>query len=154
MKVRGVSHFAIATRDMERSLHFYCDILGLKIVRDIPRHASVDQPDGQPQGKRVGRLVYLAWDSGAYIPFITLQQHEEPLGARAVPVNHVGLNHIGIWVEDFEETAAKLKAAGVPFIFPPTITDGSAYPGGQGRVGSFMCRDPDGTVIQIDHRIE
>jgi len=32
--MNAVSHVAIGVRDMERSLHFYCDLLGLEVMSD------------------------------------------------------------------------------------------------------------------------
>ena len=32
--MRGISHIAIGVRDMEKSLPFYRDVLGLRVVED------------------------------------------------------------------------------------------------------------------------
>ena len=36
MKIRGTSHIAIGVSNMERSLGFYRDLLGLKVTLDDP----------------------------------------------------------------------------------------------------------------------
>ncbi|MEO6150279.1 MAG: VOC family protein, partial [Mucilaginibacter sp.] len=37
LKLNGVHHIAIICSDYQRSKHFYCEVLGLSIVREIYR---------------------------------------------------------------------------------------------------------------------
>jgi catechol 2,3-dioxygenase-like lactoylglutathione lyase family enzyme len=55
-----------------------------------------------------------------------------------------GLRHFAIRVTDFDQAYARVKAAGVEFLFEPTTAVGG------GRVVSF--RDPDGNEVQIVQR--
>jgi catechol 2,3-dioxygenase-like lactoylglutathione lyase family enzyme len=55
MTIHNVSHVAIGVRDMDRSLRFYRDIIGLEVRQDaIEEFGGVD---GEPGVKRRG--VYL-----------------------------------------------------------------------------------------------
>ncbi|MGA2410258.1 MAG: VOC family protein, partial [Candidatus Binataceae bacterium] len=72
--MRAVSHIAIGVRDMERSLAFYRDLLGLRVTTDamenvggVKRLFANDQ-----KGKR--RAVYLRFEDGPSASFLVLSQ--------------------------------------------------------------------------------
>jgi catechol 2,3-dioxygenase-like lactoylglutathione lyase family enzyme len=33
MSIEGVSHFGLCVADLDEALHFYCDVLGFKVIR-------------------------------------------------------------------------------------------------------------------------
>jgi catechol 2,3-dioxygenase-like lactoylglutathione lyase family enzyme len=155
MKIRGASHIAIGVSNMERSLGFYRDLLGLKVTLDDPH----ENPGGMLSRVQEGRQprtrhgVYLRWEDGPDATFIVLSE-DHPVSGQAIKLNQVGIHHFAFWVEDLEATFEKVKAAGVPIVLPPTIMDSIAYgepPGKQ--VMTTLFKDPDGIVIQLDQRI-
>ena len=66
MKIRNTSHIAIGVSNMEQSLTFYRDILGLRVSLDDP----LENPGGALPKPRHG--VYLRWDEGPDATFIVL----------------------------------------------------------------------------------
>jgi len=72
--MRGISHVAIGVADMERSLHFYRDLLGLTVTLDKeePVRGS-DRLFADPEQNR-RRAVYLRWADGPEAGFIVLSQ--------------------------------------------------------------------------------
>jgi glyoxylase I family protein len=55
-----------------------------------------------------------------------------------------GIRHFAVLVSDFEKAYARMKEAGVPFLFDPVVAIGG------GRIVSF--RDPEGNEVQIVQR--
>jgi len=153
MKIRATSHIAIGVRNMERSLQFYRDLLGLRVTLDDPAEnpgGMLRTVSGSQQPTRHG--VYLRWEDGPDATFIVLSENR-PTSGEAIGLNQVGIHHVAFWVDDLEETFAKLKAAGVPIVLPPTVFDTVAY--GEppsGKVMTTLFKDPDGIVIQLDQR--
>jgi catechol 2,3-dioxygenase-like lactoylglutathione lyase family enzyme len=149
MPIGAVSHIAIGVHDMERSLRFYRDLLGLR--PDIDREIELKTPEGP----RRRREVYLRWSDGPRGTFVVLDQQLPVAEGEPLALFRVGVHHIGFLVDDLESTYARLVAAGVPVVVPLTRTaDSKAY--GEVSGDSFMTaffRDPDGTVVQLDQRV-
>lgn len=123
--ITGLAHAAINAADLERSLHFYRDILGLPVVEDLTLETGV-------------RLVHLRVGEGATVE---LFGRPEPLAAIA-PAPQAGLTHLALAVDDVDAVYAELRAKGVEFT-------GAPRPGlGQTRKLVF-CKDPDGTLIEF-----
>ena len=61
MAIRRIEHFAIAVKDMEKSLRFYRDLLGMKLHSDkissIEEHANIFR-DASKGKRRHVQLVY------------------------------------------------------------------------------------------------
>lgn len=113
-------HTMIRVKDLERSLHFYIDLLGLKETR----RAEVE----------AGRftLVYLATDHGEPEVELTYNwdQKEEYSHGR-------NFGHLAFAVENIYEACAKLEKAGVTILRPPR----------DGRMAFVRC--PDNISIEF-----
>ena len=147
MKIRSTSHIAIGVSNMEQSLKFYRDLLGLKVTLDDP----TENPGGTLAKSRHG--VYLRWEDGPDATFIVLSENQ-PISGKAISLNQVGIHHFAFWVDDLEQTFQKIQAAGVPIVMPPTTFDSVAC--GEeagGKVMTTLFKDPDGIVLQLDQRV-
>ena len=150
MAVKNVSHIAIGVRDMERSLPFWTEVVGL--------HVSLDAQEEFTIGGEVIRRrgVYLREREGPDEPFVVLdEQLTRPKAGEPKPLFEIGVHHFGFWVDDIDGIAGRARAAGVPIIAEPSQrgSDTAAYgepPGG--LVRSMFVRDPDGNVVQFDQR--
>jgi catechol 2,3-dioxygenase-like lactoylglutathione lyase family enzyme len=158
MSVRGLSHNSITVADVDRSLHFYRDFLGLEIASEEVDTFDLKTPEGQPyQMHRRG--IYLRWASGDPADsFLVLNCHlnRGPLGAAAV-IGQIGIDHFGLWVDDVRALRAKAEALGNIMIAGPVRSHSpSKYGlvGLSGEVVSAMYRDPDGTFVQTDQWVE
>ena len=150
MAVRAISHVAVGVRDMERSLRFYCDSIGLRVKLDTVE--EIPAFEGSQARKR--RAAYLGWSEGPHESFVVLDQplDSAPEGAPA-RLFQTGIHHFSFWVDDIHAIAARLRAAGFEVLFEPNAGDTIAYgeaPGG--KVLSTFLRDPDGNYVQLDQR--
>ena len=150
MAVKNVSHIAIGVRDMEQSLPFWTEVVGL--------HVSLDAQEEFTIGGEVIRRrgVYLREREGPDEPFVVLdEQLTRPKAGEPKPLFEIGVHHFGFWVDDIDAIAGRPRTAGVPIIAEPSQrgSDTAAYgepPGG--LVRSMFVRDPDGNVVQFDQR--
>ena len=150
MAVRAVSHLAIGVREMERSLRFYRDAIGLRVKLDTIE----ELPGLAGEGARKRRAVYLGWSEGPRESFVVLDQPltVEPYGEPA-RLFQTGIHHFGFWVEEIDAIVARTRAGGFEVLFDPGVADTLAYgepPGG--KVLSTFLRDPDGNYVQLDQR--
>jgi catechol 2,3-dioxygenase-like lactoylglutathione lyase family enzyme len=139
--IRRLEHAALSVRDMERSLAFYRDLLGMRVIRDLAPGLG-----GEKLGTVVGlpgaraRIVHL--DLGGTM--LELFQYLDPVG-RALPAGHrqadAGFTHIGLSSDDARADYRRLRAAGVDFISEPV----------EFRTGVWIVyfRGPDGEVCEL-----
>ena len=151
MPVKNVSHIAIGVRDIDQSLPFWTEVVGL--------HVSLDAEEEFTIGGEVIRRrgVYLREREGPDEPFVVLdQQLTRVAGGEPKRLFDIGVHHIGFWVDDIDAIADRARQAGVPIVAQSSErgADTAAYgepPGGFVR-GMFV-RDPEGNVVQFDQRI-
>jgi len=107
--ILGVGHIAIAVDDLEKSVSFYRDVLGYKVVRTFDRPEVLG-------GIRFGkaRVVDLSLNPGQ-IGEVQLIKYIDDSDKHPV-----GLDHIGMLVSDMDSTVADLKSQGVTFITEPS----------------------------------
>lgn len=121
--IRALSHVALRVTDLDRSLAFYTDVIGLKEAFRLTRE------DGRPW------LVYV---EVAPMQFIELFPGAE--GPRE-ELKNSGLVHICLEVEDIQAAARELQSRGAEIVRGPSL-------GGDGS-WQFWVRDPDGNQIEF-----
>jgi len=151
MTVHSVSHVAVGVRDMDRSLTFYRDLIGLDVrFDDIEEFGSAED---LPAVRRRG--VYLRWSDDPHAPFIVLDQ-QLTRDVEGVPkeMYEPGIHHFGFWVDDVNGVVERARATDVPIVYGPADTDTSMYgePAG-GTIRLVLLRDPDGNIVQLDQRV-
>jgi len=127
----GFEHVGMTCSNLDRTIAFYCDLLGLKLVLR------------KAQGNG-GEVAFL--DAGGGMLEISAPP-ETPAPARLVPNHEAGIRHITFAFDDIEQTYADLLAAGVKFIEKPRMAFNSEIL----RKVAF-CLDPDGIVIELSER--
>lgn len=148
MTVRGYSHVAIGVRDMDRSLEFYRDVVGLHVRFDDTE--AFPGREGFDAWKRRG--VYLELGAGPGGPFLVLDQQlsREPFGQPA-ELFQVGVHHFGFATDDVDAVAERARARGFEPTVGPSDADRVTYglpPGG--TIRTMFLRDPEGNVVQFD----
>lgn len=140
----SVAHTAISVADMNRSLAFYRDLLGLRVEMDV-----------ESTSKKLGVIVGLA-DARARIVMldagnqrIELFQYREPVG-KALPAGSRqcdnGLTHIAFNVTDLDGLREELIRHGVAFYGEPQTL------GGEMKV--VYLKDPDGVTLELMQQLK
>jgi catechol 2,3-dioxygenase-like lactoylglutathione lyase family enzyme len=149
--VRAVSHLAIGVRDMDESLRFYRDLLGLHVDADQPE--DIARRHGDPLQRRA---CYLRWDDGPHASFLVLdQQLTRPRDNGPLRLFDHGVHHFSFWVDDLPALVERMRAAGIEVAVEPAATDTKLYgeaPGG--KILTVLVKDPDGNWVQLDQRLE
>jgi len=148
-RVVGVDHVSLTVDDLDRSLGFYCGLLGLALHdRGRLEPELIEQMTGMPNAE----VDYADVDLGSRI--LELLQYRTPAVRRPIASRQErpGSVHIGLRVDDAAAAHGRLAAAGFAPLSPPrTLPDD-----GSGWSGSivFYVRDPDGVMLEIVERAE
>ena len=137
-------HVAVTVSDMDRSLAFYCDLLGL---RRASEHALEGETISKMAGKERVRMnvVRLVCPQTPGI-HIDLQQYLEPVGKLSdSKLGDVANSHFCVEVSDLQKAYLELKAKGVEFVSDPVEFDLEH----EGKIGCVFFLDPDGYVLEL-----
>ena len=151
MKAKGVSHIAVCVADLDRSLHFYRDLLGLTVrlhtTQEMARRPGAESAE-MYQRSRESRTVANVWfdDPDTTQPFLVLTSHPgSQVEGEPIKLDQIGISHISFGVEDVRAYAEELMAKGVPLA--GTLDD---FTDDQGVMRTFFVYDPDGILVQFD----
>lgn len=143
MKVKGLDHIAVTVSDTQRSLDFYCGLLGLTQVEqhqlaaeDVKKANAIENARGQST-----RLV-APETPGILIDL--LEFFELPKDSTIVAPGVVGATHFALSVENLQEAYETLKSKGVKFDAEPVT-----FPLETGSVTVVFLQDPDGNSIEL-----
>ena len=143
-RLERVHHVGLTVSDIERSIAFYRDILGMTLVRHRPR-VDADYVARQTGYSGV-ELSVASLETHEGGPSIELAQYLTRQGeALALTTNQPGSSHLCLIVTDLNACHAGLKTKGVEFTSEPiSITAG---PNNGGLV--VYLSDPDGHTIEL-----
>ena len=147
-KLKGLDHLAMKVRDLDKSLHFYVDVLGFQIN------------DGRKMVSWSGRPSrHISCTNKHHT--INLFEFRPKDGSTNLPKNHsqdndeYGLMHFAFEVENkdiFDEWVKYLSSVSeIKIIRGPTLHS-ATHPEGDGTPGenrSIYIEDPDGNVVEI-----
>jgi len=120
-------HAGIKVADMDRSLRFYCGVLGFRLQQDL-----------EILGRR---FVFVGNESTS----LEIEQGN-PGDTQADPRFQTGQNHLAFRVDDVRALVERLKSRDVKVVLEPLSTRPD-------RIVSFI-EDPDGVFIQLSELLE
>ncbi len=134
-------HLGITVRNTRKTLDFYCNILGAKLLWDAGEPQQGFQTDtifGMP-GTRV--LVSGIELHGIIVEFFEFLQPPAAENSYPDDYHRGGWKHLALEVANIEDEVAKLKEKGVYFRFPIQILPNGA------KMTYFD--DPDGIMLEL-----
>ena len=141
--MRRIDHTGLTVSDMERSIDFYCNVLGLKVVRRMDVSEDfLGQIVGFP-GVRMA-IALLKADEEEHIIEL-LQYISHPGEKNPSETNRTGNGHVCFEVDDIWGNYEKLKSKGVTFVNPPAKISIGRNIGAQ----AVYFRDPDGITLEM-----
>jgi catechol 2,3-dioxygenase-like lactoylglutathione lyase family enzyme len=135
-------HIGIGAKNVKALSEWYCDVLGLEKVYEIP---GTDYRSGMPciaignKDKTVIEFIQL----GEFDPMTGKQLPEKDRGnivGTKREMTHQGMNHFAFRVDNFEEFASRLSDKGVKFINHRKTSKGWTM---------GMISDPEGNLIEL-----
>jgi catechol 2,3-dioxygenase-like lactoylglutathione lyase family enzyme len=136
-------HTGFTVRDLDRSLAFYRDVLGMEVV-------FTQEKRGGYLAEIVGyrdahvRMAHLQFPGGGHRVELFEYVHPAPQGEPSEP-RDVGITHVCLAVDDIDALFERVVAAGAEPISQPVLVDTGANVGGRG----VYVRDPDGTLLEL-----
>lgn len=143
-------HANFTVSDMDRSLRFYRDLLGLTVIDDWISDAGYLARITAFEGAKL-RLAFLALPGTEVrlelIQYLhpTAPPREPSDGRRGLPTNVPGAGHICFDVPDVREAYRELSARGVEFKSEPVEITSVANRG----AWAVYLVDPDGITIEL-----
>jgi catechol 2,3-dioxygenase-like lactoylglutathione lyase family enzyme len=140
----GLHHIGLTVSDLEQSVHFYRDLLGLAVrERDEVKGGQIESITGVASGHVL--IADLDFGGGRTLE---LTQYLAPPGSavhpRPVDAGHV---HVGVEVDDIEAVYARLTTAGVLTRSKPTaLVDAGPFWSGAKVMHAL---DPDGVTVEL-----
>ncbi len=145
MTVSRIHHAGVTVADVERSLRFYRDLLGLKVVEDV-RLTSREVAALLGTDELDLHLVNLDTGDGR---ILELLQYARPAGSRIDYTSRdPGSGHIALAVQDLDAIAAGIAAAGGAVISRHPVTASDAE-GIFAHARLLYVRDPDGMILEL-----
>jgi catechol 2,3-dioxygenase-like lactoylglutathione lyase family enzyme len=130
--VRQADHVGIRVRDLDASIQFYTQVLGLALSeRQVVFSGN--------------ELVFLKMGDAGFVELIRLASPPAP--AQPVPAGQAGLQHFCLEVESLDEWLQHLAALGVKVDAGPVSF---AVPSANCRC--LFIHDPDGTPVELIER--
>jgi catechol 2,3-dioxygenase-like lactoylglutathione lyase family enzyme len=142
--MNGIHHTGITVRDLDRSIDFYHEILGLEFTTEPTPVVSGDE---LARGVGVPGASLRAACLRAGNSIVELLQYitpESPL-EKPPPNNAVGAAHVAFVVDDIEAKVRELHAKGVEFFSPVQYDDEGVLAGWR---TVYFC-DPDGIQLEL-----
>ena len=143
MKLGFVYHTGFTVSDIERSLAFYRDLLGLKLVKRWTGTAPYLAAVTGFEGVRLEIALLQSADGGSMLELLQYVSHPAEPTDRAT--NRPGNAHLCFRVDDIQAACAELSHHGVRLISPPTEITAGAHRGGW----AVYLRDPDGFTVEL-----
>jgi len=158
MPIEKIFHVNIVVRDLDRSLPFYRDILGMRIAEPI--FIGEGPPMGgiglgaEAYGFRSERDVkvrgvFLRFGNDETEAFIDLLEFIQPrsIGGPYSTLHNIGIARIALKVSDIDQSYKELLSKGVKFITPPVrVLIGENY---LADIRYCCFYDPDGTILEL-----
>jgi diaminopimelate decarboxylase len=142
----GIDHVSVTCGDLDRSLAFYRDLLGLAV-------RGRGEADGASEFEITGiaspkvRWADLELPHGQVLELI---EYQRPRGTPSRPEpNDPGATHISLRVPDADVACERLRAAGVSVRSDPHTVDA---PGAWHGVRAFYAADPNGVTVELIQR--
>jgi glyoxylase I family protein len=139
MTVTGLHHASLTVADLERSLRFYRDLLGVGVREQVDTAAATVTAVSGDSTRRV-RIADLDLGDGRVLELIEDRDHDPPK-------THAG-GHIALQVDDVRATYRGLIEAGVAARSEPVALGAEAGRHWAGCVVVWMT-DPDGATVEL-----
>ncbi|MCU1601148.1 MAG: hypothetical protein JWO22_1857 [Frankiales bacterium] len=150
---RGINHLALVCKDMERTVHFYRDLLGMPLIK------TIDLPFG------LGKHFFFDCGNGDAVAFFWFPDAAEAAPGVSAPANrpdqgnatsaHGSMNHVAFAVpaEKMEEYVEGLRSKGIDCTEVANHDDSELGIAEEVHPGVFVrsvyFQDPDGILLEF-----
>lgn len=142
--MKAVHHVGITVKDLDASIRFYHDVLGLEFS---------NEPSPWFEGPELGPAVGVPGAALRQVSLLVgdttveLLEYKSPPSETTAPLNsnNIGASHVAFLVENIEGTKAELEARGVTFFSEVNVVDEGVLAGWRW----VYFADPDGYPLEL-----
>jgi len=146
--IRSVLDTALTVSDLDRSIRFYCDILGFAVAAELPPAAERDRWDAYHiavsgvEDARINVAYLVAGDGQSHLELIEYVTPRDE-GFERSRVSRPGTSIVALAPVDSDAAVVRLREAGATVLSDPVpyVSDEGA------RSKTTYFRDPDGNVL-------
>jgi glyoxylase I family protein len=128
--LQGFEHVGMTSGDLDRTIWFYCELLGLRL------HLRKPQPSGE--------VAFLDAGGGMLEIFAPVASIER---SRDIPPHEAGMRHMTFAFSDIDRVVQRLEDEGIEILERPRLAHNQDM---FKRVA--FCRDPDGIIVELAER--
>ena len=137
--VIGYRHTGIIVNDMESSLQFYRDFLGLEVIQEFTDDSEyINKITGIEKGR--AHFIKLKMPDKTVLELLEYPSHKTK--PHKLSILNVGVAHIALRVKNGQESYEFLKSKGVKILSEPVLSS-------EGIAKVFFCLDPDGIRVEL-----
>ena len=144
MTIVGVHHTGIIVKNLDRSIYFYHDILGLQFQ---------NEPSPWFEGEEIARgvgvpgaiLRQVCLTTGDGVVELVEYGNRPTDNNEPTPQNRLGAMHVALRVDDVVATKAELEGKGIEFLTDANTVDDGVLAGWRW----VYFHDPDGITVEL-----
>ncbi len=142
-----IYHVGLTVSDMDRSIRFYRDVLGLQFQGEILMEGPSTEAMFQRKNCKA-RVAYLNGSDKSGMPPVELIQFvDTTVHPQRADLFTTSVSELCFYTEDIEKMYQYLQEQQVECLSAPQSFDFTA--GGFGKSKAFYFRDPDGIVLEM-----
>ena len=137
--IKDIRHTGIVVFDLDRSMHFYMEKLGFKVLKRMNESGSfIDQILGLENIEVT--TVKMVIKNNQMIELLDFSMNNKVMKEKNI--NDIGPTHLAFTVDDVDKMYSDFIDDGIEFISNPKIS-----PDGYAKVA--FCKAPEGTFIEL-----
>ena len=137
--VIGYRHTGIIVKDMTKSVNFYKNYLGLKIIQEFTDSSDyINEITGIKKGS--AHFIKLQMEDGSVLELLEYPTHKTQ--PHDLSILNVGVAHIALRVKSSLDAYNYLISKGVKVLSKPVLSS-------EGIAKVFFCLDPDGIRVEL-----
>jgi catechol 2,3-dioxygenase-like lactoylglutathione lyase family enzyme len=138
--VSAIHHVGITVAELDRSLGFYCSLLGLPLI-GISEEEEVGAVVGLPGAR--ARIADIDVGNGQLLELLEYRTGNN--NGSPSPANTVGTSHLSLRVHDLASALSRLAAEGIAPLGDTARLSGGVW---EGSIVVYL-RDPDGMIVEL-----
>tara|TARA_B110000503_G_C6991513_1_gene347559 strand:+ start:395 stop:841 length:447 start_codon:yes stop_codon:yes gene_type:complete len=142
MTTTNLRHVGIVSNNLNRSIKFYKDILGFKIIKKMNESGSNLSKVMGLKNVKVTTVKMKPFDGDTMIELLYWKNPVPKKKINCPKLNYFGLTHYAMTVKNIDKLYIKLKNKGVEFLHEPLMSEDK-------NVKLAFCKSPDGVFIEM-----